>query len=90
MKIDIEGGEYHAFLGMQEMIYNRVVKTIVFELNKTMLQQDYKLLHEFLYQLQQIIKSTAFYNINNDGDLIETTLDTLFAQGSCEHVVVLM
>lgn len=88
IKIDIEGGEYQAFLGMQNIIKKNVAKNIVFELNKTMLQQDYESLKELLKELSRDRKNMGFFNINNDGELVETSIDKLFSEGSCEHVVI--
>lgn len=88
IKMDIEGGEYQAFLGIEKMIKNNIVKIIVYEQNKTMLQQDYLLLKEFLDNLNKSRKNIGFFNINIDGDLVETSLEKLFSEGSCEHVVI--
>ncbi|WP_433610095.1 FkbM family methyltransferase [Dactylosporangium sp. CA-139114] len=40
LKIDIEGGEYHAFLGMMGLIRGRRIRRIVFEWNAIMLGED--------------------------------------------------
>ncbi|WP_066632967.1 FkbM family methyltransferase [Desulfolucanica intricata] len=88
IKIDIEGGEYHALLGMREMINNGTVGTVIFELNKTMLQQDYKLLKNFLNNLSRSKENIKFFNINNNGELVGTSVEKLFFQESCAHVVM--
>ncbi|HBW38557.1 FkbM family methyltransferase [Desulfosporosinus sp. BICA1-9] len=48
IKIDIEGGEYQCFLGMENLLRKGRIKKIIFEYNWEMLQQDaepfYKLL----------------------------------------------
>ncbi|GAA3273132.1 FkbM family methyltransferase [Dactylosporangium vinaceum] len=40
LKIDIEGGEYHAFMGMMDLIRQRRIRRIVFEWNSLMLGAD--------------------------------------------------
>ncbi|GAB3836301.1 hypothetical protein GCM10027610_036340 [Dactylosporangium cerinum] len=40
LKIDIEGGEYHAFTGMMQLIREDRIRRIVFEWNAVMLGAD--------------------------------------------------
>ncbi|WP_433050919.1 FkbM family methyltransferase [Dactylosporangium sp. CS-033363] len=48
LKIDIEGGEYHAFLGMQNLIRRRRIRRIVFEWNAVMLGEERDRFADFL------------------------------------------
>jgi FkbM family methyltransferase len=41
VKIDIEGGEYHAMLGMEKLIQDRI-RNLVFEVNRNMLAEDWE------------------------------------------------
>lgn len=54
IKIDIEGGEYQCFLGMEKLLHEGRIKKIIFENNREMLQQDgepfIKLLQEYSNQ----------------------------------------
>ncbi|MCA1320521.1 FkbM family methyltransferase [Bacillus tianshenii] len=76
LKIDIEGGEYHAFLGMMDMIKLKKIKRIVFEWNKKMLGDEVEpfaeLLKEILYSYDGLL-----YTLNNKGEPLPTTIETL-------------
>jgi FkbM family methyltransferase len=85
MKIDTEGGEYHVFLGMENMLANNRVGTIVFELNKSMLQED---ISPFYHLLLGYEKDYNFYLINLDGDLIEISVDGIFQHDFIENIVM--
>lgn len=51
VKLDIEGAELHAFLGMQEMLARGAVDTIVFEWNRVMMKND---VYSFVYLLAEL------------------------------------
>lgn len=87
IKIDIEGGEYHALLGMQQLLRKAAVRTVVFELNKQMLQGDWDGLFEILYEVQDEC-GFSFYTLSDEGTLVSVDLSLLRAQGSNPHVVM--
>lgn len=53
LKIDIEGGEYQAFLGMMEFIKQKRIKRIAFEWNKVMLGAEAKLFVSLLKDIEK-------------------------------------
>jgi FkbM family methyltransferase len=77
IKIDIEGGEYNAFLGMEGLLKNRKVDVVSFELNAGALGDE-------LLPLRELLKSYAtshgvsFYIINAEGDPVIEDLEELF------------
>lgn len=76
LKIDIEGGEYHAFLGMMELIEQKKIKRIIFEWNKTMLGDDaenfVEVIREILYNNDGLI-----YTLDQEGQPSPTFLDLI-------------
>lgn len=74
LKIDIEGGEYHAFLGMLEVIEQKKIKKVIFEWNKKMLGEDAgpfaDLLKDILYKYDGLI-----YKLGKEGEALPTTVD---------------
>lgn len=89
LKIDIEGGEYHAFMGMQRLINENIVRTIVFELNRFMLQEDWE---PFITLLTRIgDKGREFFLISDDGKLVPTPISIMqlaIAGGFYPYVVM--
>ena len=87
VKIDIEGGEYDAFIGMQGLLERRMIGTVVFELNKLMLGDSWL---PFYQLLQGIAKSynAKFYTLTDDGQLVSQNLDILFAHDQVNAVVM--
>lgn len=55
IKIDIEGAEYHAFLGMIELLTARKIGAIVFEFSRWALGEDVNLFKEFLLSVQGLV-----------------------------------
>ncbi|MFC9778616.1 FkbM family methyltransferase [Paenibacillus chitinolyticus] len=78
VKIDIEGGEYHAFLGMKKLIQDRKIKTITFEWNKAMLGADEG---PFLDLISDLItnRGARLTLLDKEGEVVETTLKDLAA-----------
>lgn len=87
IKIDIEGGEYDAFLGMQGLIERGVVKTAVFELNRLMLGDKWNAFYMLLEGLTKL-HDVKFYTLTEEGDLVPQRLEELFAQDQISSVVV--
>jgi FkbM family methyltransferase len=86
IKLDIEGGEYQAFLGAKTLLAQDRVRRIVFELNQEMLQQDWEPLFELLaewearYQLE-------FYKIDSEGAPVRKDLAHIRAEGSYPYLL---
>lgn len=78
IKMDIEGGEYQAFMGMAGLLDSRVVDTVVFEINRPMLNNDWSPLYSFLSQLAER-HGVRFFNLTMEGDAVPTDLDGLFS-----------
>ncbi|WP_369900228.1 FkbM family methyltransferase [Bacillus manliponensis] len=76
IKIDIEGGEYHAFLGMMELIKQHKINQIVFEWNKIMLGTD---CDDFVALLNKIKEkyNGMYYLLDSEGNPVPTTLDAI-------------
>lgn len=76
LKIDIEGGEYQAFLGMLNLIEQKKIKQIIFEWNKTMLGDEYS---EFISLLNLIHQkyNGDFYILDQEGNPTPTTIDMI-------------
>ncbi len=87
VKVDIEGGEYRALLGMQQLLRSNAVKTIVFELNRMMLQHDWEPLCALLHNLQAIT-GKSFFTLSPDGQPVVVDLCALLESGSCPHVLM--
>jgi FkbM family methyltransferase len=79
IKIDIEGGEYHALLGMQKLIENNKVDTIIFEFNQNMLGNDSILLRKLLEKWRDEY-SYYFFTLNDEGEEIVVDLDTIYSK----------
>ncbi|MCL6442184.1 MAG: FkbM family methyltransferase [Alicyclobacillus sp.] len=87
IKIDIEGAEYHAFLGMKESLTNGKVNSVVFELNKRMLKNYWSDFKDMLQSLQEGHGFT-FHTITNEGLTMQTSLEMLFSSAFTEAVLM--
>lgn len=87
IKIDIEGGEYHAFLGLQERLRSKAVGTVIFELNKRMLRENW---FPFYNRLQEYHDEFGyrFHTLNQEGNLVPVELDHLFRADEVPAVVM--
>lgn len=76
LKIDIEGGEYHAFLGMMELLENKKIKRVTFEWNKPMLGDDAQ---PFLFLLSDLLNRLEgrLYALDAEGRPVPTTVKEL-------------
>ncbi|MFS0781792.1 FkbM family methyltransferase [Bacillus sp. 1P06AnD] len=79
LKMDIEGGEYHAFLGMKNLILQKRVKTMVFEWSRQALGEN---VSPFIALLDEYSRKTGkqFYVLNHNGLPIATSLAVFSAQ----------
>lgn len=82
MKMDIEGGEYQAFLGMANLIENDKIAVISFEMNSAALTDELEALKEMMRHFKNK-KDARFFTIDGEGNLNAGNIDTLF---SLEHV----
>jgi FkbM family methyltransferase len=87
IKIDIEGGEYHAFLGMKEKLRNRAIGTIIFELNKKMLREDWFAFYNRLEEYSSMYQYD-FFTLDNEGNLVPANLDHLFKLDEVPAVIM--
>ncbi|MGG1877319.1 FkbM family methyltransferase [Paenibacillus cisolokensis] len=73
LKIDIEGGEYNAFLGMMKLIEQKKIKRITFEWNSPMLGERAQ---PFLLILSDLLNRLGgrLYFLNSEGNPVPTTL----------------
>ncbi|MNT73096.1 hypothetical protein D3C71_1407680 [compost metagenome] len=85
--MDIEGGEYQAFLGMENTINEGRVGLIAYELNSGILGDEMKALKE-LMSFYQDRKGATFFTINSEGELNPDHLDNLFSQEHVDNVVI--
>jgi FkbM family methyltransferase len=76
VKIDIEGGEYNAFVGMKNLLLHSKINTIVFEWNQPALGEFVEPLIELMKEIS-VKTNMLFYYLNNDGVPIRTTLDEI-------------
>ncbi|GAA4828502.1 FkbM family methyltransferase [Paenibacillus vulneris] len=87
LKMDIEGGEYHAFLGMQQYLERRTVGTVVFELNSAALQNDLEPFHELLHKYEQE-KGYCFYLLNSEGQLVPFPFEEIRKGSGYPYVIM--
>jgi FkbM family methyltransferase len=87
IKMDIEGGEYHAFLGMRELLDAGRVESVVFELNKGMLQSDWEPFAALLGDLQASRKM-AFFTLSDEGEPEGADIRTLASAGAYPYVLM--
>ncbi|WP_028553114.1 FkbM family methyltransferase [Paenibacillus sp. UNC451MF] len=87
LKIDIEGGEYHAFLGMEEYLAQQTIETIVFELNNAALQNDLEPFHQLLRSYHEQL-GYSFYLIDSEGRLVSFPLEEILTGPGFPYVVM--
>jgi len=86
IKIDIEGGEYHAFLGMEKLISTQT-RRVVFELNRPMLGEDWEPFCNLLKRFRDDY-SKQFYLITGNGELVWIELSELIAIQGYPYVLM--
>lgn len=86
VKVDIEGGEYQAFLGMERVLSTQA-KNVVFELNRNMLQADWEPFAQLLCHYRQTF-SKRFFVLNSEGSTVEIDLDIVLATGECPYLIM--
>lgn len=73
VKMDIEGAEYHAFVGMQRLFEQGKIGTVVFEWNRLTNPEDAARLVEILAKLERE-QLMGFYLLNEAGETVPTPL----------------
>ncbi|MED4583395.1 FkbM family methyltransferase [Brevibacillus choshinensis] len=86
IKMDMEGSEYQAFVGMERIIREQA-KTVVFEVNRSMLHDDWdafvSLLRSYRHQFNK-----QFYVITQEGSTVEMDLEIILSSGECPYLVM--
>jgi len=75
IKIDIEGGEYQCFLGMENLLREGRVKKIIFEYNREMLQQDGEPLYKLLKMYSN--KGARYHSFSPQGEPVSLGIGDL-------------
>ncbi|RPK20033.1 FkbM family methyltransferase [Paenibacillus xylanexedens] len=87
IKMDIEGGEYQAFLGMANKIEQGKIKAISYELNPSCLGDDFEPLKE-LMKFYQDKKGSRFFTMDGEGQVHQDTIDNLFSREHVDQLLV--
>jgi FkbM family methyltransferase len=87
IKIDIEGGEYNAFLGMESLIRNRQIDVVSFELNSVGLGDELLALRDLLKSYEASY-GVSFYTISAEGNTVIEELEVLFEIPHIDNVLV--
>ncbi|MED3831563.1 FkbM family methyltransferase [Priestia megaterium] len=86
IKMDIEGGEFDALVGLENLLKAKKVGKVIFELNKLRAGSP-EAFFELLNSYQNNYGLT-FGELNTSGDVIPTTLEALFERDFVESVVM--
>jgi len=78
LKMDIEGGEYHAFLGMMELIKQKRIKLIAFEWNKVMLGAEANLFVSLLKDIEEQYGG-KLHALDQDGNILSAKIEDIAA-----------
>ena len=84
LKIDIEGAEYHAFLGMEHLLADKRTGTIVFEFSRWALGEDLKPFQELL----TAVPEARFYALGHNGEEIEIDINRQFENGPNQNILM--
>lgn len=87
VKIDVEGGEYNALLGMERLIKNGQVDVISFELNAGALGDELVPLREMLKSYEACY-GVSFYTLDAEGNTVTQELEELFNIPHIDNVLV--
>lgn len=86
LKLDIEGGEYHALVGIEPLLAAGAVGVVVFEINRAMLGGDWDVFCRLLRRFENA--GAVFSTIAAEGHLTPVALERLLASGSHPHAVM--
>lgn len=87
VKMDIEGGEYQAFLGMAGLIGQGAVGSVVFELNRSMMKSDWGPFCVLLRETREK-HGADFYTLTLEGNPVPADLDQLLREGGNPGVLM--
>ena len=87
LKLDIEGGEYQALLGLGDLLCRDKIRAVVMEVNRMMAQDDYPKFCRALTALA--FRGAAFHGLNDDGEPIPIDLDGVLESGSCANLLMI-
>jgi hypothetical protein len=87
MKMDIEGGEYQAFLGMEQTIKEKRLGAVSFEMNSAALGDELNATKELIKFYKDKYDVRTFV-IDGEGNLIATDIDSIFAAEHVDNAVV--
>lgn len=87
IKMDIEGGEYQTFLGMRGIFNHQAVDTVIFEVNKNMMQNDWDSFCELLLEFRNNY-GLEFYSLSWEGNLINVDIKEILNLGHHPHIVM--
>lgn len=87
VKMDIEGGEYHAFLGMRSLLTQGVIRTVAFELNRLRLGNSWA---EFMKMLSDILNLTdkSLYLLDDSAQPVPVSIGVLNRLGNLPYVIL--
>ncbi|MCL6547312.1 MAG: FkbM family methyltransferase [Alicyclobacillus sp.] len=88
LKLDVEGAEYEAFLGMERLLRNGIIDTLVFEVNQTMLGDDMPRLMDLLQTYEQARPRYQLALIHQSGELVPVTAEQIRHQEFLSSVVM--
>lgn len=87
LKMDIEGAELHAFLGLRNLLQRKAIRTIVFETNRLQLRDDWD---KFCATLERVAKVTngQFSALDSEGKRMPLALSEIIAQDHIPNVIL--
>lgn len=87
IKMDIEGGEYQAFLGMEQTIKEGRVSLVSYELNAGILGDELFALKELMNHYQRVYQA-SFFTINAEGELLSDNVENLYSRNHVDNIVI--
>ncbi|MFZ5649656.1 MAG: FkbM family methyltransferase [Bacillota bacterium] len=87
VKMDIEGGEYQAFMGMAGLIGSGAVGSVVFEMNRSMMKSDWGSFCTLLRKLKEK-HGALFYTLTLEGNAVPAELEQLLKEGGNPGVLM--
>jgi FkbM family methyltransferase len=86
LKVDVEGAELQVFRGASRLIANGKITTAVFELNKSMLQEDTQPFEELLKDYER--NGAIFHLLEPNGMPYRTTVDEIFKKDYIDNILI--
>lgn len=85
LKLDIEGGEYEAFLGMERLLHK--VKVTIFEVNRVMLQERWLPFTQLLKRYEKEW-GKRFYTLAPDGAPVSVAVEQVIQEGKYPYLLM--